>query len=146
MVVRAAPLVIASSVRRAKSFRVGNRASCALTNSSSLTSHPECDRSATLPATRALAPSEVRTRLAAGGRWIRTIGTPQSFLAVPSIPPIHLPKYYADCIKGTKGLRYIYDKRNKIQMERHLEKYGDWVVSEFGEDGRRSRLITAVRF
>jgi len=27
-------------------------------------------------------------------------------------------------------------------MERHLEKYGDWVVSEFGEDGRRSRLIT----
>ena len=26
-------------------------------------------------------------------------------------------------------------------MERHLEKYGDWVVSEFGEDGRRSRLI-----
>jgi hypothetical protein len=82
------------------------------------------------------------TGLTAGGRWIRTIGTPQSFLAVPSIPPIHLPKYYADCIKGTKGLRYIYDKRNKIQMERHLEKYGDWVVSEFGEDGRRSRLIT----
>jgi hypothetical protein len=33
MVVKAAPLVIASSVRRAKSFRVGNRASCALTNS-----------------------------------------------------------------------------------------------------------------
>ena len=29
MVVRAAPLVIASSVRRAKSFRIGNRASCA---------------------------------------------------------------------------------------------------------------------
>ena len=27
-------------------------------------------------------------------------------------------------------------------MERHLEKYGDWVVSEFEEDGRRSRLIT----
>ena len=27
-------------------------------------------------------------------------------------------------------------------MERHLEQYGDWVVSEFGEDGRRSRLIT----
>ena len=27
-------------------------------------------------------------------------------------------------------------------MERHLEQYGDWVVSEFGKDGRRSRLIT----
>jgi hypothetical protein len=27
-------------------------------------------------------------------------------------------------------------------MERHLEQYGDWVVSEFGEDGQRSRLIT----
>ena len=27
-------------------------------------------------------------------------------------------------------------------MERHLEQHGDWVVSEFGEDGRRSRLIT----
>jgi hypothetical protein len=27
-------------------------------------------------------------------------------------------------------------------MERHLEQYGDWVVPEFGEDGRRSRLIT----
>ena len=27
-------------------------------------------------------------------------------------------------------------------MERHLEKYGDWVVPEFGEDGQRSRLIT----
>ena len=27
-------------------------------------------------------------------------------------------------------------------MERHLEQYGDWVVSEFGEDGRRSKLIT----
>jgi hypothetical protein len=27
-------------------------------------------------------------------------------------------------------------------MERHLEQYGDWVVSEFGEDGRRSRSIT----
>src|SRR5260221_8833287 len=39
-----------------------------------LTSHPECDRSATLRATRALAPSEVRTRLAAGGRRIRTCG------------------------------------------------------------------------
>jgi hypothetical protein len=23
-----------------------------------------------------------------------------------------------------------------------LEQYGDWVVSEFGEDGQRSRLIT----
>ena len=41
-----------------------------------LTSHPECDRSATLPATRALAPSEVRTRLAAGGGRIRTLGPP----------------------------------------------------------------------
>jgi hypothetical protein len=30
----------------------------------------------------------------------------------------------------------------KIKMERHLEQYGDWVVSEFGEDGQRSRLIT----
>jgi hypothetical protein len=39
-----------------------------------LTSHPECDQSATLPATRALAPSEVRTRRAAGGRRIRTLG------------------------------------------------------------------------
>ena len=29
MVLRATPLVIASSVRRAKSFRIGNRASCA---------------------------------------------------------------------------------------------------------------------
>ncbi len=27
-------------------------------------------------------------------------------------------------------------------MERHLEQYGDWVVSKFGEDGQRSRLIT----
>lgn len=27
-------------------------------------------------------------------------------------------------------------------MERHLEKYGDWVVPEFEEDGRHSRLIT----
>jgi hypothetical protein len=27
-------------------------------------------------------------------------------------------------------------------MERHLEQYGDWMVSEFGEDGRRSKLIT----
>src|SRR5690348_11086051 len=27
----------------------------------------------------------VRSRLAAGGRWIRTIGTPPSFLAAPSI-------------------------------------------------------------
>ena len=28
------------------------------------------------------------------------------------------------------------------KMERHREQYGDWVVSEFGEDGRRSKLIT----
>jgi len=27
-------------------------------------------------------------------------------------------------------------------MERHLEQYGDWVVSEFGEDARCSKLIT----
>ena len=37
--------------------------------------------------------SRVRTGLAAGGRWIRTIGTPQNFLAAPSIPPVHLPQY-----------------------------------------------------
>ena len=35
---------------------------------------------------------------------------------------------------------FIINGINK--MERHLEQYGDWVVSEFGEDGRRSRLIT----
>ena len=34
-----------------------------------------------------------RDRLSAGGRWIRTIGTPQIFLAAPSIPRIHLPQY-----------------------------------------------------
>jgi hypothetical protein len=28
------------------------------------------------------------------------------------------------------------------KMERHPQKYGDWVVSEFGEDGHHSRLVT----
>jgi len=35
---------------------------------------------------------------------------------------------------------FIINGINK--MERHLEQYGDWVVSEFEEDGRRSKLIT----
>jgi hypothetical protein len=32
--------------------------------------------------------------------------------------------------------------KRKIKWKRHLERYGDWVVSEFGEDGRCSKLIT----
>jgi hypothetical protein len=54
-------------------------------------------------------------------------------------PPID-EKYYAGCIKPQKiniTLRLLGGNK----MERHLEQYGDWVVSEFGEDGRRSRLI-----
>jgi hypothetical protein len=34
----------------------------------------------------------------------------------------------------------VINRQNKL--ERHLEQYGDWVVPEFGEDGRRCRLIT----
>ena len=48
--------------------------------------------------------NQVRNRLSAGGRWIRTIGTPQIFLAAPSIPRIHLPQYKpASLATGTDG-------------------------------------------
>jgi hypothetical protein len=56
----------------------------------------------------------------------------------PTQPTISI---YAGSIKGDKERYYLNDKINK--MERHIEQYGDWVVSEFGEEnGRRSRLIT----
>jgi hypothetical protein len=47
---------------------------------------------ATWPFLKSEPRNQLRTRLPAGGRWIRTIGTPQNFLAAPSIPPIHLPQ------------------------------------------------------
>jgi hypothetical protein len=61
-------------------------------------------------------------------------------LAINKRPP-NDEKYYAGCIKGTKA-NVTLKIKGINKLERHLEQYGDWVVSKFGEDGRRSRLIT----
>jgi hypothetical protein len=53
-------------------------------------------------------------------------------------------KYYAGFHQGRQRQIYRNDKIKRV--ERHLEQYGDWAVSEFGEDGRRSRLITSYVF